>query len=145
VFDLSTYCCDEMIRIRDANPSKMQSLDPVFHMYNNITVTTNRPSEDYSHTSYFSYIYKISISCITTWGSQAWNIKNNHKINRVYAFESIAPSKATIYVHSTIFPSSSIWIRHHIHHHFLRWILPVCKCLQVNLQNSMITQCYVCY
>lgn len=38
---------------------------------------------------------------------------------------------------STIFPANRIWIRHHIHHHFLWRVFPVCKGFEINLKEKM--------
>lgn len=38
---------------------------------------------------------------------------------------------------STIFPANRIWIRHHIHHHFLWLVFPVCKGFEINLKEKM--------
>lgn len=38
-------------------------------------------------------------------------------------------------VHLSILPPDSIGIRHHVHHHLLRRVFPIRKCLQVNLHR----------
>jgi len=37
---------------------------------------------------------------------------------------------------STIFPANPVWIRDHIHHHFLWRVFPVAKGFEINLKRK---------